>query len=183
METRKERRTLKHTFTQEELLALSEDLAVKNQDLISTENEKKSVTSQYGSKVNEIKEGIGVLSNKVANKFEHRDVDCEAEFHKPEQGIKTLTRGDTGEVFTEKMSDVDYDLFNQYQEELPDDGQDLAEGDIKVEVDGQPVDMKKVKALADGDGGDPEEKLDVDGKTIEKDPVGAESESEPEGHF
>jgi len=132
METRIERRTLKHVFTEPELLALSEDLAVKNQDLMSTENEKKSVVSQYGSKINEIKEGIGVLSNKVANKFEHRDVDCEVEYHKPEEGSKTLTLSDNGESFTEKMSDMDYDLFNQYQEE----GADPEE---KLDADGNPI--------------------------------------------
>lgn len=146
METRIERRTLKHVFTEQELLALSEDLAVKNQDLMSVENEKKSVVSGYGSRINEIKEGIGALSNKVANKFEHREVDCEVQYHTPEKGIKTLTRGDTGESFTEKMSEMDYDLFNQFQEE-ENEAADLDGGDPNDEVDvnGDPVETEEDK--------------------------------------
>lgn len=145
METRNERRTLKHTFTESELLSLSEDLAVKNQDLMSTENEKKSVVSQYGSRINEPKEGIGALSNKVANKFEYREVDCEVEYHKPEEGSKTLIRSDTGESFTEKMSGMDYDLFNQYQNE------DQGEGsDETLDVDGNPIE-KEVASVDAGD--------------------------------
>lgn len=162
METRTERRTLKHVFTEEELLALGEDLSVKNQDLMSTENEKKSVVSQYGSRINELKEGIGALSNKVANKFEHREVDCEVEYHTPDKGIKTLTRGDTGQTFTEKMSSLDYDLFNQYQDE------EEVENEMKVSIDGKPVNLKKMKDLAKGGGDD---LVDLKGKPFEKDPL------------
>jgi len=116
METRIERRTLKHTFTNDELLSLSEDMAVKNQELRQQEDEKKSVLSQYSSHINELKESINSLATKVANKFEHRDIECEVQFHIPEKDIKTITRLDNGHSFTEKMTDFDYDLFNQFED-------------------------------------------------------------------
>jgi len=114
MESRTERRTVKHNFTNDELLVLSEDMAVKNQELRHQEDEKKSVLSQYSSHINELKESISSLATKVANKFEHREVECTVEFHTPERDVKTLTRKDNGAIWTERMTDFDYDLFNQF---------------------------------------------------------------------
>jgi len=119
MESRTERRTVKHNFTNDELLALSEDMAVKNQELRQQEDEKKSVLSQYSSHINELKESINNLATKVANRFEHREIECGVVFHTPERDVKTLTRKDNGASWTEKMTEFDYDLFNQFNEEDP----------------------------------------------------------------
>ena len=41
--------------------------------------------------------------------------------HKPEQDVKTLTRKDNSASWTEKMTEFDYDLFNQFNDEEGED--------------------------------------------------------------
>lgn len=144
METRTERRTVKHNFTTDELLNLSEDIAVKNQELRQQEDEKKSVVSQYSSSINALKESISNVATKIANKFEHRDVECEVEYHTPEKDIKTITRTDNGQSWTERMTDFDYDLFTQFQEG---DEEDPLGGDPNIEQS----DPKKGESVPEDD--------------------------------
>ena len=133
MEKRTERRTLKHLFSNDELLTLSEEMAVKNQELRQQEDEKKSVMSQYSSHINELKESISSLATKVANKFEHRDVDCEIEYHTPDQDMKTITRKDNGTSWSEPMKEFDYDLFNQFNGDGDSGEENLDDVEISVE--------------------------------------------------
>ena len=138
MEKRTERRTVKHNYTNDELLFLSEDMAVKNQELRQQEDEKKSVLSQYSSHINELKESISNLATKVANRFEHREVECEVEYHKPEQDVKTLTRKDNSASWTEKMTEFDYDLFNQFNgEEGEDPKEDIDQGSYEAGMESE----------------------------------------------
>lgn len=65
METIKQTRTLKYTYSQEETLGLSVGLANANNALQALENEKKTFTSQIGAQINEQKERISGLSQKV----------------------------------------------------------------------------------------------------------------------
>ncbi len=112
-----ETRSLRYFFKDDELKGLSLDLANQNQELRRVEDEKKSMTSEYGSRLNILKEHISSLSDKVSSGYEVRNVECEVEYHKPRKNMKTLKRLDTGEVFEDKMSDYDHNLFNQFQEE------------------------------------------------------------------
>jgi hypothetical protein len=111
-----EKRWLRYDFTAVEVHELSVEMANKIQELQSVEQEKKSVTSSYTSKLNMLKENVGSLSNKVASGYEIKEVECAIEFHIPKQGMKTLVRADNGQKIVEKMNDVDFNLWNQFND-------------------------------------------------------------------
>lgn len=108
-----EERYLRYDFTATEIYELSLKLANKTQDKEKKESEKKSIVSQYKSEIDAIISEIQSCSSKVSNGYEMKKVDCKIEYHKPEQGKKTLTRADTGEKIVEKMSSEEFNLFNQ----------------------------------------------------------------------
>src|SRR4051812_15941818 len=109
-----EERYLRYDFTAIETHDLAMKLANKAQDRSRVESEKKSVVSQYKSQLDGIDADINSLSNKVANGYEMRKVECEIQYHKPEQGKKTIIRKDTGGKEVEKMSSEEWNLWNQY---------------------------------------------------------------------
>jgi hypothetical protein len=111
-----EKRYLRYDFSAVEVHELSVDMANKTQQIANTEQEKKSATSQFTSKLNTLKQDVGSLANKVASGYEIREVMCDIEYHKPTQGYKTLTRKDNGQKIEEKMTNEDYNLWNQYNE-------------------------------------------------------------------
>jgi hypothetical protein len=108
-----EKRPLKYDFTAVEVHDLSIQLAQKTKELQAVEEEKKAITSQFAARINEIKATTNKLSNQVADGYEYREVECDVEYHKPAQGRKTLTRRDTGLKFDEKMTEWEWNLFNQ----------------------------------------------------------------------
>ena len=133
-----EDRSLKYQFTPDERAELSLQLANKNQNLGSLEDEKKSVNSNYSSRINETKEQINQLSNKVSAGYELRNVNLEVQYHVPKEGEKTLIRTDIDDSrdgmnksWVEKMTPMDYNLWTQYQE-------DHAEGIEEEEEVGDP---------------------------------------------
>lgn len=103
---------LKCFFTNEELLTRGERLALLQQELDQLEDEKKSMTAHFASQTKIKNEEIRLTSNQLANKYEHRNVDVEIEFHTPDKGKKRLVRTDTGEGWIENMTDVDWNLWN-----------------------------------------------------------------------
>lgn len=111
-----EERYLRYDFTASEVHDLSVKLANRTQEMAAKEAEKKSITSQITSDITGIKADISSLSNKVANGYEMRKVECEIKYHLPEQGKKTIIRKDTGEKVVEKMSSEEWNLWNQYNE-------------------------------------------------------------------
>jgi hypothetical protein len=113
----RETRPLRYEFSREEITELAIELANHNQELRRIEEEKKSVVSEYGSKINISKERISSLSDKVSSGYEVRDIECEVRYHEPAKGMKTLTRLDTGFSWKDKMTDYDFNLFTQYQGE------------------------------------------------------------------
>jgi len=116
MESQKSRRTLKYEFTHEELLTLGRDLSIKNQELRTLEDQKKSVVSEFTSRMTIAKEQIGSLSDKLSAQYEMRDVICMIDYHTPERDMKTITRTDIGESWEEKMNDTDHNLFNTWEQ-------------------------------------------------------------------
>lgn len=113
-----EKRSMRHDFTAKEIHDHSVALAMKNKEVVSIEEEKKSVTSQYAAKINEAKAQINKLSAFVTDGFEMRDVECEIQFHKPQQGKKTIIRMDTNKTAAvESMTDFEWNLFNQPEDE------------------------------------------------------------------
>lgn len=78
-----EERYLRYDFTAPEIYDLSMKLANKTQDKDRIESEKKSIVSQYKSQIDALIAEIGSTSNKVANRYEMRKVECKIEYHKP----------------------------------------------------------------------------------------------------
>lgn len=116
METQKVKRTVKYEFTDAEKLELGRDLSLRSQDLRTLEDQKKSVVSDFGSRMTIAREQIGSLSDKVASGYEMRDVTCLVDYHEPEMGKKTMTRTDTGEEWVEPMNETDHNLFTQWED-------------------------------------------------------------------
>jgi pyruvate/2-oxoacid:ferredoxin oxidoreductase beta subunit len=113
-----DKRHLRYDFTAVEVHDLSVEMANKTLEIRSVEEEKKSVTSSYASRLNILKESVNSLANKVASGYEIREFEFDLEFHKPTQGFKTLTpKDDKAKPIIEKMTNQDYNLWNQYHEE------------------------------------------------------------------
>ncbi|MBO9592766.1 MAG: hypothetical protein J7599_07630 [Niabella sp.] len=106
-------RSLKYEFTASEIHDLSLNLANEVQDMALVEAEKKSASAGYKGKIDNHKKSISDLSAKISTGCEYRDVECEVIYHKPENGKKTIIRGDNGKVIVEKMTPEDNNLFNQ----------------------------------------------------------------------
>jgi hypothetical protein len=109
-----EKRTLRYDFTAIEIHDLSVQLANDTKKVVSLTEEKKSVTSQWAAKINEAKASCNNLSFKVADGYEHREVDCEVIFNQPDQGKKTIIRKDSNSlVGVEAMTAYDWSLINE----------------------------------------------------------------------
>ena len=124
-------RNLEYYFTDDEKMQMSQQLAVETQNKRRLEDQKKAVTSQYGSQINEKAESINSLSDKIAAGYEYRNIECTVQWHTTTKNKKLITRSDTGENFVENMTEYDHNLFNQYQEKL----QEEADGESEVDAD------------------------------------------------
>jgi hypothetical protein len=112
--TTTEKRTLRYDFTAVEIHDLSLQLAGKTKDVASLVKKKKSVTSQCTAEINAAESACAVLSNQVADGYEHREVDCEVIFNQPAQGKKTIIRKDSNTlVGVEAMTTHDWNLINE----------------------------------------------------------------------
>lgn len=152
MEQRKITRDLEYFFSDEEKLEMSRQLAAENQNKRKLEDQKKSVQSQYASQINEKTETINVLSDKLAAGYEFRRIPCIVQYHTPERNKKTLTREDTGESFVEKMTEYDHDLFNQYEQEQAEAGNEQQDLDGAPNIEGEPFGGDYADGLPFGDG-------------------------------
>jgi len=109
-----EKRTLRYDFTAPEIHDLSVQLANETKKVGSLTEEKKSVTSQWTAKINEAKALCNTLSFKVADGYEHREVDCEVIYNQPANGKKTIIRKDSNNlVAVEQMTTFDWDKINE----------------------------------------------------------------------
>lgn len=112
------KRSLRYDFTAVEIHDLSLELAKKTKELSALTEEKKTVTSQYSARLNEVKATTNKLSNQVADGWQYREIDCEVIYNKPQHGKKTIIRKDTDKVaMIETMSEYDYNLFTQGDEQ------------------------------------------------------------------
>lgn len=85
-------------LTDEELKLISKNLAYENSQLEEIEDKKKSVNADFTNQITNSKASISILSRKINNGYEYRDIDCEILFHTPNTGKKTIIRKDTGEA-------------------------------------------------------------------------------------
>lgn len=106
-------RSLRYDFSAVEIHNFSLQLATETRKMSATEEERKTVTSDFAAKINASKATCNKLSNFITNGYEYRDIQCTVEYHKPEQGKKTLTRKDNNEKIVEKMDQFEWNLFNQ----------------------------------------------------------------------
>jgi hypothetical protein len=100
-------------LTEDEIKDYSKTLAEETQSVNSLENEKKSVTAEYTSKITRHKANISDLARKITTGEELREVGCRWEYFW-EDGVKELIRTDTGRPI-DKQSIKDYER----QPELP----------------------------------------------------------------
>lgn len=109
-----EKRNLRYDFTAVEIHDLSMALANKNKEVAALVKKKKSVTSQCTAEINAAEAACAILSNQVADGYEHRDIDCEVIFNQPANGKKTIIRKDTNTlVGVEPMTQADWNKINQ----------------------------------------------------------------------
>lgn len=156
--TKTETRSLRYDFNPEEIHKLSIELANKNKEKTLVEEEKASVTKQYGSRISEISATINKLANKVSDGFELRDVEVEIRYNKPEAGQKTIIRKDNNSETIEKMEPFEFNLFNQPKTEKdPDeDGFDMGD-EFDSNEDEENIDTDEVSGAnnVESDSGDP----------------------------
>lgn len=103
----------RYDFSEEEAHALAVDLAEGIKKMKAITAEKKEVANKFKRDHDKVKAACDILSIKVSDGYEMRDVACWIEFNKPSTGQKQITRIDTAEVFTEPMTEEDWTLFNQ----------------------------------------------------------------------
>lgn len=130
-------RDLEYHFTDEEKLDMSKQLASENQNKRKLEDQKKAVTSQYGSQIAEKQETINQLSDKLAAGYEFRRTECSVQWHTPDKNQKTITRSDTGESWTEKMNEYDHDLFNQWEEKQNTAEEDFENSNVRTDEESE----------------------------------------------
>lgn len=106
-------KSLRYDFTASEVHDLSVELANKYKSLGELAEEKKKADAEFNAQANVIRAELRTLSAQVSDGYEYRDIACQVEYHKPSQGQMTVTRTDTGEMFTEQMTEDDWNLFNQ----------------------------------------------------------------------
>lgn len=112
--TTTEKRTLRYDFTAVEIHDLSMDLAGKTKEIVTLKKQKTSAVSQYTAKINEAEATCNSLSNKVADGFEHREIECEVIFNQPANGKKTIIRKDSNTlVGVEAMTTTDWNIINE----------------------------------------------------------------------
>ena len=91
-------RILNCRSTTDDLKEIGIKLALENQRKERLEDEKKQSMSQYKSEIDAADAKIKSLAQKLARGSEDREIECDILFNTPEEGKKTVKRGDTGEV-------------------------------------------------------------------------------------
>ena len=100
-------RSLAVNLTEEEILRYSKELARNTQELRDKENRKKEAAKMMDAEISGHKAQVDMLSLKVANGYEYRDVECYWKIDQPNE-TKTLFRNDTGEIVKiEKLTSAD----------------------------------------------------------------------------
>lgn len=106
-------KSFRYDFTEAEAHDLALELADNNKQVKAIAEERKKANKKFTKDANDLKAIVDELSVKVSDGYEMREVACEVEYNKPSQGQKTVSRTDTGETFTEPMTEEDWTLFSQ----------------------------------------------------------------------
>lgn len=130
-----DKRKIKYEYSPIEIYELSMQLANKTKEFASITDEKKVITGQYGSKLNEIKATQNKLSNQVTDGYELRDAEFTIHYHVPMHGQKTLRPVEPGlcEEVVEKMVQWEFNLFNQEAKVSDDENKLLSQDRVNDE--------------------------------------------------
>jgi len=102
-----EMRNLMVILTEDEVKEYSKNLAEETQAVNGLENEKKSVTAEYTSKITRHKTNISDLARKIETGEEMREIRCRWDYLW-EDGVKILIRTDSGKQI-DKQEIRDYE--------------------------------------------------------------------------
>ena len=96
---------VKYPFIKAELLELGEELARATDELREIERRKKQITSDLAAEQKRADGNVFLLSKKIKDKYEYREVECIAIYGVPRAGLKTIRPVDTRlNEFTEQMT-------------------------------------------------------------------------------
>lgn len=110
---------LRVTLTLEELLKEARKQSDLLKDKAALEDEKKSVTSQYKTRIDSVQTSIDVTAEKIRCGWEIRNVPCEVIYNDPKPGMKRTVRLDTGEdVNIEQMTASDREKQLDFEKSL-----------------------------------------------------------------
>lgn len=107
------RKSVKHTFSPEERLALNNDLLVALEAKTNSENEFDSVKATYKAKITEAESKVGLTAAMLRAGWEMRVKDCEVRFRpmdrKKDFFIQDAEKNFTVPVLTEEMTSEDFE--------------------------------------------------------------------------
>jgi len=110
----KTREYLRYDFTDAEMLEMGKGLARANERVGALEYEKEDVVSAIKARITRAESEGAALANGLNKGYEMRDIECIIAFHVPENGKKTITRTDSGEIVRVETMDA-----HEMQEQLP----------------------------------------------------------------
>lgn len=101
------KRYLRHNFSDADRAEIAKELASANLQKKRVEDEKKSVNSDFKSRLDRLDADINKLSQSLSSDFEMRNVECEVYYDLPEKGLKTIVNGETHETVSVEKMDPD----------------------------------------------------------------------------
>jgi hypothetical protein len=135
---KKSEEKLRVQYTDAELLEIGKKLAETARAKEALEDEKKSITKDFGSRLDGLAARISELSNNLSCGFNYRDVTVETTYGEPGPGKKTTRRLDTGAILR-----VEAMTLAEMQSELP------LKADADADDDGDAITVETVKPAAD----------------------------------
>lgn len=91
-------RDIKYEFDRDEIRALGQELARRQQNLVDARGSRMASQKAMKAEEESIANDIGRLTQNVNNGWELRVVQCSVRLNDPKSGSKTLFRTDTGEL-------------------------------------------------------------------------------------
>jgi len=104
---------VKHRFKPEEILKLSQEMAMAHQHKANAEATLKELQSEIKARINKFEAIIGLNSAKITNGYEIREENCWCEMH-PKEGYKDVYFASSGEFIDRRDMDSD-----DYHRNLP----------------------------------------------------------------
>ena len=80
---------------------MGKESAEVTREITLLEEEKKSIASNFTSRISEKEARRSRLSNSVSDGFEFREILCDIKYNSPKDGLKQVVRKDNGEVVEE----------------------------------------------------------------------------------